>query len=221
MVKNKLIKDFSDCEWLNYYVGDGGRYVQSIFDPVQNYALYGLTAHDIDRYKDILKNELKANKFRTVSTKYQYKILCFNYEKSKDTARKEALEYEDENIKKEAAAFAERVANTDTSKYSPKASDIAKMKGYMEKGSKPDRLKNSIKDNDKLIRRWLAAKILGWDEADHTFSVYISAYGLLTKEEIAAYSQKYTKKEAEQMVDAAESYTPISLKNYILENING
>lgn len=221
MAKNKLIKDFSDCEWLNYYVGDGGRYVQSIFDPVQNYALYGLTAHDIDRYKDILKNELKANKFRTVTTKYQYKILCFNYEKSKDTTRKEALEHEDENLKKEAAAFAERVANTDTSKYSPKASDIAKMKGYMEKGSNPSRLIKSIKDKDKLVRRWLAAKVIGWIEADSEFSFYIKIDSILTKEEIAAYSQKYTKKEAEQMVDASESYTPISLKNYILESING
>ena len=220
MIKNKLIKNFSDSEWLNYYLSGGSRYVQHCFDPVQNYALYGLTAETLEEYKSILKTELKANKFRTVSTKYGFKILCFNYEKDKDTARKEALEIEDAKIKKEAAEFAEKVANTDTSKYEPKASDIAKMKGYMEKGSKPERLVNSIKDNDKLVRRWLAAKLLGWTEADGEFSYYIKYRHVLDEVELAAYSQKYTKKEAEQMVDAAESYKPISLKNYILENIH-
>ena len=44
-----------------------------------------------------------------------------------------------------------------------------KMAGYMKKGSKPERLVSSIKDNIKLINRWKAAVVLEWDDAIKIF----------------------------------------------------
>jgi hypothetical protein len=56
------------------------RYVQTLFDPVQTHALYGLTKETIDSFKKQLK-ELGANRFRTVSTRFGFKILCFSAKK--------------------------------------------------------------------------------------------------------------------------------------------
>ena len=47
--------------------------------------------------------------------------------------------------------------------------DKQKMEQYRKKGSNPTRLVNSIKDNNKLVRRWLAAVFMEWDDAIKVF----------------------------------------------------
>ena len=51
---------------------------------------------------------------------------------------------------------------------------IEKMKGYMNKGSKPDRLIKSIKDISKLVCRWVAAIELDWTDAFDAFGKAIA-----------------------------------------------
>jgi len=47
--------------------------------------------------------------------------------------------------------------------------DWDKAEMYFKKKSKPERLVNSIKDRNKLIRRWFIYVALGWDEATKVF----------------------------------------------------
>ena len=47
--------------------------------------------------------------------------------------------------------------------------DEIKMKEYFKKGSKPQRLANSIKDINKLFRRWMVAIRMQWDECIQVF----------------------------------------------------
>lgn len=51
----------------------------------------------------------------------------------------------------------------------PERKDIEKMEGYKNKGSKPERLVNSIKDNEKLERRFVVACRFKWEEAIQVF----------------------------------------------------
>jgi hypothetical protein len=55
-------------------------YFQSLFDPTQTHAMYGLTKDTLPAFKEKLK-KLGANRFRTVSTKFGFKILCFSAKK--------------------------------------------------------------------------------------------------------------------------------------------
>ena len=65
-----------------------------------------------------------------------------------------------------------------------------KMKGYMEKGSKPSRLVNDIKDNKKLINRWFCAVKLEWDDAIQTFGEAVSQRCGFTQEQLHGYILK-------------------------------
>ena len=96
------------------------------------------------------------------------------------------------------------------------------MNAYKDKGSNPTRLVKSIKDNKKLVVRWLAALILNWDEAAAEFSGEIESRKVLTKAAIVAYTNKYTLKQAEEMKELAESitFTSLDLKDFLLESIN-
>jgi hypothetical protein len=65
----------------------GGRiYIQTLFDPHQTHAVYGLDKCTFDQCKDQLK-QLGANRFRTVNCKNAqgkpngFLILCFNANK--------------------------------------------------------------------------------------------------------------------------------------------
>ena len=62
-----------------------------------------------------------------------------------------------------------------------------KMEGYMRKGSKPARLVNDIKDNNKLVNRWFCAVELEWDEAIQEFGKAIENRGLATLNELHGY----------------------------------
>lgn len=47
--------------------------------------------------------------------------------------------------------------------------DWSKMEGYRKKGSKPQTLANSIKTEKKLLRRWLIAVFMDWEECYDVF----------------------------------------------------
>jgi len=53
-----------------------GSYVQTIFDPVQTHALYGVSKTQKDEAKAALK-EIGAKRFRITSTKFGFAIICF------------------------------------------------------------------------------------------------------------------------------------------------
>lgn len=62
-----------------------------------------------------------------------------------------------------------------------------KMKAYMNKGSKPERLVSSIKDREKLLKRWDAAINLDWKEAEEVFRQAIIDRGYYTDEELMTW----------------------------------
>lgn len=62
-----------------------------------------------------------------------------------------------------------------------------KMEYYMDKDSKPERLVATIKNKEKLIKRWDAAMDLGWVEAASIFRDEIVKRGYYTYEELMAY----------------------------------
>ena len=216
----------NDSSWLNYLYGGDGKYVQSLFDPVQTHALYGIYGKDeLERCKALLSKNPAINRFKVVSNSYGYKILCFKYNAAKDNKRKSQL---DEIAAKEAskkADFAAAIETADTTRYSVSEKDLAKMNAYKNKGSNPTRLVKSIKDSKKLVTRWLAALMINWDEAAAEFVGEIESRKVLTKAEIVAYTNKYTLKQAEEMKELAENLTLttitiIDLKDFILERIN-
>ena len=199
LITEGRITNMSDIEWLNslycnrssYY--GGGTYIQSIYDPHQNYALYGLhDKEDLNDAKEKMKDNKGITKFRQVKVKHSgYYILCFYYDAAKDQKRKDAITGEAEQEKKAAEKFASDVQNADTSKYKTDEKHIAKMKTYFNKHSDPERLVKSIKDDNKLVARWIAAIKIGWEEAISVFGYAITDRKLLTKAEIVAYTEKY------------------------------
>ena len=75
----------------------------------------------------------------------------------------------------------------------PKPEDNRKMKVYHDKNSKPRILVNTIKDKDKLLRRFGVAVDMDWKEAIKEFGNAIVARGYFTREEIDAFINKYAK----------------------------
>lgn len=205
LVLEGRMKNMSDTQWLNSLYGGswlsgGGQYVQSLYDPVQTHALYGITKRSLDDWKEKLGQNKGINRFRTVKANSgDYVILCFKYDPAKDEQRKAAIEGEAEKERKEAEEFAAAVKDADTTKYKTDEKHIAKMKAYFNKRSDPERLVKSIKDENKLVARWIAAMKIGWPEAVSVFGHEIESKKLLTKAEIVAYSEKY--KADEEKVD--------------------
>ena len=207
LVMEGRIKNMSETEWLNSLYGgswlSGGQYIQSLFDNVQTHALYGISRDSVNDWKERLSKNKGISRFRKVNanSKY-YAILCFKYDQSKDEKYREAIAGEAAKEKKAAEQFADDVKNADTSKYSTDDKHIAKMKGYFNKHSDPERLVKSIKDDKKLVARWIAAIKIGWPEAVSVFGYEIEHKKLLTKAEIVAYSEKY--KAEEEKVDDSD-----------------
>ena len=192
LITEGRIKNMSETEWLNSLYGGSGRYIQDVFDNVQTHALYGISREDVNDWKETLSKNKGITRFRKVNanSKY-YAILCFKYDKSKDEKYKDALDGEAAREKAAAEKFADDVKNADTSKYSTDDKHIKKMKEYFNKRSDPERLVKSIKDDKKLVARWIAAIKIGWPEAVSVFGYEIEKKKLLTKAEIVAYSEKY------------------------------
>ena len=84
-----------------------------------------------------------------------------------------------------------RKQKKEQNKYKTDEKHIKKMKDYFNKRSDPERLVKSIKDDNKLVARWIAAIKIGWEEAISVFGYAITDKKLLTKAEIVAYTEKY------------------------------
>ena len=202
LVMEGRFKNMSETEWLNYLYASNGSYVQSLFDNVQTHAFYGISRDSVNDWKERLSKNKGISRFRKVNanSKY-YAILCFKYDRNKDEQYTETLNGEAEKERKAAEQFDTDVKNADTSKYTTDDKHIAKMKGYFNKHSDPERLVKSIKDDKKLVARWIAAIKIGWPEAVSVFGYEIEHKKLLTKAEIVAYSEKY-KAEDEKVDDS-------------------
>jgi ABC-type amino acid transport system permease subunit len=59
-----------------------GAYIQTVFDPVQTHAIYGIGPDDIPYLKEYIKKNKYGNYFRVVKTAYKtIVILCFKIKK--------------------------------------------------------------------------------------------------------------------------------------------
>lgn len=67
---------------LSHAINERGCYFQTLFDPTQTHAMYGLTADTLPAAKERLTT-LGANRFRVVTNKFKMKILCFSAKKIK------------------------------------------------------------------------------------------------------------------------------------------
>ncbi len=72
--------------------------------------------------------------------------------------------------------------------------DRDKMKAYHDKGSKPSRLISTIKDNDKLFRRFCAAVRMKWEDAINDFGQALIDRNIYTEDTIIKYIFNYYKK---------------------------
>jgi len=70
---------------------------------------------------------------------------------------------------------------------SEESRDWSKAEGYFKKKSKPERLVNSIKDRNKLVRRWSIFVSIGWEEAYQVFRNEIVNRGYYTEDELDKY----------------------------------
>lgn len=80
--------------------------------------------------------------------------------------------------------------------FMPNGRDIEKMRYYKYnshngKGSNPQTLVNSIKNNTKLGNRFAVAVDLSWDEAITAFGDALVDRGCYTREEIDAYIKRH------------------------------
>lgn len=75
------------------------------------------------------------------------------------------------------------------------ATDYVKMEAYHNKGSNPQRLVNSIKDNSKLTRRFSVAIDLKWDEAINVFGQAIIDRNIWDEGDVVKYISKRYKKD--------------------------
>lgn len=73
---------------------------------------------------------------------------------------------------------------------SEERSNKDKMQKYYDKGSKPRILANSIQDPTKLIRRWLIAIFMNWEECYDVFRREIINRGLYSEDQLDAYILK-------------------------------
>ena len=53
-----------------------GSYVQTLFDPIQTHALYGVPKRDAAEAKEALK-AIGAKRFRVVNNSFGFAIICF------------------------------------------------------------------------------------------------------------------------------------------------
>jgi len=191
------IANMTDVAWLNDLYCNSiyakGTYIQNAgWGAADNeYALYGVFSKDANDWKAKLKENKGIKGIKSKKNRYDYSIIYFTYDKNKDTQRLEAINGEAEKERKEAEKFNDEVKNTDLTKYTATEKDIQKMKDYFNKRSNPERLVKSIKDNNKLISRWLAAIKIDWKDAISEFAYAIESRKLMSKAEMVAYSNKY------------------------------
>lgn len=71
--------------------------------------------------------------------------------------------------------------------------DTEKMNEYRRKGSKPSRLVSTIKDSEKLKRRFAVACNMKWNEAVNEFGKALVSRKIFTQEQVDAYIDTHTK----------------------------
>lgn len=72
----------------------------------------------------------------------------------------------------------------------PDNKDVMKMEAYKDKGSKPERLVATIKDNEKLERRFRVAVNLKWEDAVNTFGQALIDRNIRTEEDVLIYIKR-------------------------------
>lgn len=84
----------TDTEYLNNKYGQQAwysgyhTYVQSVYDPVQTHALYGVPTDKVDDWKARLKQNKGITRFRIVRANCKaWSIICFKYNEKKDQFR--------------------------------------------------------------------------------------------------------------------------------------
>ena len=96
-----------------------------------------------------------------------------------------------------SASLVSKAENVDASKqfkYAwawPDNKDIMKMEAYKNKGSKPERLVATIKDGEKLERRFRVAVSLKWEDAINTFGQAIIDRNIHPEEDVLIYIKKF------------------------------
>jgi len=190
-------ESMSDIQWLNRYLIDYfDLYIREVYDPVQNYAIYGLSSKaDVEEQKERLQENKAINRFRTVGNRNGYYILCFKYNEAKDTERQELVQKsKEERLERERLErekFEADVQSANTDKYAPTERDWIKMIEYMNGHSNPERVAKSCKDPNKVVARYIIAKALGWKEAEIEFKHRIKILNILSDIELEAYQRKY------------------------------
>jgi len=91
------------------------------------------------------------------------------------------------HIDKEVKATKPDLSNVRAPFIGPERKDFEKMRDYHAKGSKPERLVNSIKDNEKLARRFAVAVNMKWDAAIDEFGKALVDRGVYRQEEVDKY----------------------------------
>lgn len=88
----------TDIEYLNNRYGRESwyhgysTYVQSVFDPVQTHALYGIPTSKVDEWKSALKMNKGITRLRVVRANCkEWSIICFKYNEKKDQFRHQEL----------------------------------------------------------------------------------------------------------------------------------
>ena len=85
-----------------------------------------------------------------------------------------------------------------------------KMEAYKSKGSNPQRLLNSIKDEHKLVMRWKVAISIDWIECAVAFRDEIVKRGYFSEDELDAWAlnqyNRYSKSSSNPYVDKIKKY---------------
>jgi len=109
---------------------------------------------------------------------------------NKDMKSNKKKEYSDEDIKDLLSKYTRNDIPTglknDMSFKTPQSewTNMEKMEDYYKKGSKPERLVATIKNREKMIKRWIAAMDLEWEEAANVFKDEIIKRGYYTEQEL-------------------------------------
>ena len=97
MVTTKTCREIENILNVSY-----GMYVQTIADPHQTHALYGVSKDNLEHWKEKIKS-IGGKSLRVVTNHYGYKIVCFRLDATpqEETAKKIA----DEKLKRYEAAY--------------------------------------------------------------------------------------------------------------------
>ena len=122
-----------------------------------------------------------------------YNLKDFIIEKlhvNKDMKSNKKKEYSDEDIKDLLSKYTRNdipsSLKNDMFFKTPQSewTNMEKMRAYYKKGSKPERLVATIKNREKMIKRWIAAMDLEWEEAADVFKDEIIKRGYYTEQDL-------------------------------------